>query len=204
MLSVSLLGDFCIRNDEAPVTDVDTSRLQSLLAYLMLHRDAPQSRAHLAFLFWPDTSEAQARTNLRNLLHHLRHALPDADSYLEAGVQTLQWHSDAPFTLDAADFDSALAHSEQAQQMGDFAAVREALERAVDLYKGDLLPSCYDDWIIPYREGLRQAYLSASEQLVWMLEEQRDYSRLSVTLSEYYDMTRCTKLPTASSFASMP
>ncbi len=175
MLSVSLLGDFCIRHDEAPVTDVDTPRLQSLLAYLMLHRDAPQSRAHLAFLFWPDTTEAQARTNLRNLLHHLRHALPDADSYLDASVQTLQWRSDAPFTLDVADFDAALAHAEQAQQMGDSAAVREALERAVALYKGDLLPSCYDDWIIPHREGLRQAYLSALERLVRMLEEQRDY-----------------------------
>ena len=118
MLSVSLLGDFCIRYDEAPVTDVDTPRLQSLLAYLLLHRDAPQSRAHLAFLFWPDTTEAQARTNLRNLLHHLRHALPDADSYLDASAQTLQWRSDAPFTLDVADFEAALAHAEQAQAGG--------------------------------------------------------------------------------------
>jgi DNA-binding SARP family transcriptional activator len=175
MLSVSLLGEFCIRHDEAPVTDVDTPRLQSLLAYLMLHRGAPQSRAHLAFLFWPDTTEAQARTNLRNLLHYLRRALPNADSYLEASVQTLQWRSATSFALDVADFDTALAHAEQAPQASDSAAVREALERAVALYKGDLLPSCYDDWIIPQREGLRQVYLSALERLVRMLEEQRDY-----------------------------
>jgi DNA-binding SARP family transcriptional activator len=175
MLSVSLLGDFCIRHDEAPVTDVDTPRLQSLLAYLMLHRDAPQSRAHLAFLFWPDTTEAQARTNLRYLLHRLRHALPDADSYLEVNVQTLQWRSDAPFILDLADFEAALARAEQVQRKGDSAAARESLERAVALYKGDLLPSCYDDWIISQREGMRQAYLSTLEQLVQMLEEQRDY-----------------------------
>jgi DNA-binding SARP family transcriptional activator len=175
MLSVSLLGDFCIRHDEAPVTDADTPRLQSLLAYLILHRDAPQSRAHLAFLFWPDTTEAQARTNLRNLLHHLRRALPNADSYLDAGVHTLQWRSGAPFALDVADLNTALAQAEQAAQMGDSTAVRAALERAVALYKGDLLPSCYDDWIIPQREGLRQAYLSALERLVSILEEQRDY-----------------------------
>ncbi|GIV96621.1 MAG: hypothetical protein KatS3mg057_1278 [Herpetosiphonaceae bacterium] len=30
---------------------VNTSRLQSLLAYLLLHRDAPQPRQQLAFLF---------------------------------------------------------------------------------------------------------------------------------------------------------
>jgi DNA-binding SARP family transcriptional activator len=175
MLSISLLGDFCISHDGAPVTDVDTPRLQSLLAYLLLHRDAPQSRAHLAFLFWPDTSEAQARTNLRNLLHHLRRALPNTDSYLDASGQTVQWRCDAPFALDVADFNNALAPAEQAQPIGDSAAVREALERAVALYKGDLLPSCYDDWIIPQREGLRRAYLSALERLVRMLEDQRDY-----------------------------
>ena len=90
MLSISLLGDFCIRHDDVPVTDLDTPRLQSLLAYLLLHRDAPQPRAHMAFLFWPDTTEAQARTNLRYLLHHLRRALPNADSYLATSVQTLQ------------------------------------------------------------------------------------------------------------------
>ena len=33
MLSVSLLGDFCIWHDGVPLTKVDTLRLQSLLAY---------------------------------------------------------------------------------------------------------------------------------------------------------------------------
>ena len=47
-------------------------RLQSLLAYLVMHRDSPQARQHLAFLFWPDASEAQARANLRKALYELR------------------------------------------------------------------------------------------------------------------------------------
>ncbi len=176
MLSIALLGDFCLKHNDTLVTDVDTPRLQSLLAYLVLHRDAPQSRGHLAFIFWPDTSDAQARTNLRYLLHQLRHTLPDADSYLDGRIQSLQWRSGAPFALDAADFEAALAQAEQAPRRGNPVAVREALERAVALYKGDLLPSCYDDWIMPQREGLRQAYLSALERLVQVLEEQRDYA----------------------------
>jgi DNA-binding SARP family transcriptional activator len=175
MLSVALLGDFFVSYNDVPVKDIDKPRMQSLLAYLLLHRDAPQSRAHLAFLFWPDTSEAQARTNLRNLLHHLRHALPEADSYLDASGQSLQWRPDSPYILDVADFEAALSRAEQAGQKNDLAAVRQGLEQAVALYKGDLLPSCYDDWIIPAREGLRQAYLSTLERLVRMLEEGRDY-----------------------------
>ncbi len=138
MLSVSLLGDFSISHDNSPITDLDEPRLQSLLAFLILHRGVPQSRAHLAFLFWPDTCEAQARTNLRNLLHQLRRSLLDADSFLDISVQTLQWRSGAPFTLDVADFETALTDAEQSQSSGDLAAVRQALERAAAIYKVDL------------------------------------------------------------------
>ena len=67
-LSIRLLGDFHVRYDHQPVTSLNTWRLLSLLAYLVLHRDAPQQRQHLAFLFWPDATEAQARNNLRQLL----------------------------------------------------------------------------------------------------------------------------------------
>ena len=176
MLQVSLLGEFSLSRDGSPVADLDTPRLQSLFAFLILHRNVPQSRAQLAFLFWPDTTEAQARTNLRNLLHQLRYALPEADSFLDARVQTVQWRSSAPFTLDVADFEAALVRAEQSQSSGDSTALRRALEHAVAFYKGDLIPSCYDDWIIPRREGLRQAYLDALERLVRIQEEQSDFA----------------------------
>jgi DNA-binding SARP family transcriptional activator len=174
-LHIQLLGDFRLAYDSTPMTSINTARLQSLLAYLVLHRNAPQPRHYLAFLFWPDSTEAQAHTNLRNLLYHLRQALPEADRFLYADSQTLQWRADAPFTLDVADFESALAQAEQAGQTGDQVALRTALEEAVGLYGGDLLPSCYDDWILPERERLRQAFTEALERLILLLEDQRDY-----------------------------
>ena len=174
-LHVHLLGDFRLTYGEEPVTSVNTSRLQSLLAYLMMHRDAPQSRHHTAFLFWPDSTEAQALTNLRNLLHHLRRALPDADRFLQADTLNLQWQSDVPFTLDVADFEAALARAEQTEQAGDQATLQKALEEAVAVYQGDLLPSCYADWIQPERERLQQAFIGALERLARLLEEKRDY-----------------------------
>ena len=174
-LHIHLLGDFRLVYGDEAVTKVNTPRLQSLLAYLVLHRDAPQSRRHMAFLLWLDSTEAQALTNLRNLLHLLRRALPDADRFLQVDAQTLQWRPDGPFALDVAGFESALAQAGWAEQAGDNAALRTALEEAVDLYQGDLLPSCYDDWIRPERERLQQAFIEALEQLIHLLEEQRDY-----------------------------
>jgi DNA-binding SARP family transcriptional activator len=174
-LHIHLLGDFRLAYGDKAVRSVNTSRLQSLLTYLVLHRDAPQSRRHMAFLLWLDSTEAQALTNLRNLLHLLRRALPDADRFLQVDAQTLQWRPNGPFALDVADFEGALARAGWAEQAGDNAAVRTALEEAVDLYRGDLLPSCYDDWIRPERERLQQAFIKALEQLIHLLEEQRDY-----------------------------
>src|SRR5690349_2049149 len=107
MLSIRLLGGFSLIYGDEPITSVNALRLHSLLAYLVMHRDAPQLRQHLAFLFWPDTGEAQARANLRQLLHQLRHALPDADTFLYVDTNTVYWRSEAPFQLDVAEFERA-------------------------------------------------------------------------------------------------
>ncbi len=177
-LHIHLLGDFRLVSGETPVTTVTVPRVQSLLAYLVLHRNAPQDRSHLAFLLWPDSTEAQAHVNLRKALHHLRQVLPDADHFLHVDRQRLQWQpsrSEAPWTLDVQDFEQAIASSEQAVQVHDTKAMRQAFEQAVQLYRGDLLPSCYDEWILPERDRLHQLFLQASERLIVFLEEERDY-----------------------------
>src|SRR5215471_12502881 len=85
-LQIRLLDDFSLIYADRQVTSLNTMRLQSLLAYLVLHRDVPQQRQHLAFLFWPETTEAQARNNLRQLLHQLRQAFPAVEHFLSADM----------------------------------------------------------------------------------------------------------------------
>lgn len=172
-LHIGLLGDFNLSRDGELVTSIDTPRLQALLAYLVLHAGVPQSRQHLAFLFWPDSAESQARTNLRQVLHHLRHALPDADSFIEADTKTVRWRQDALFALDVNDFTEAASRAERSTAPE---TARAALEEAVHLYRGELLPSCYDEWIEPEREHLRQQYIAALEALVQQLEALRAYA----------------------------
>lgn len=102
-LHMRLLGDFSLVYGDDLVPGVHTHRLHSLLAYLVLHGDAPQLREHLAFLFWPGSSEPQARNNLRQVLHQLRQLLPDAAHFLHADATTLRWRPEAPFQLDVAE-----------------------------------------------------------------------------------------------------
>lgn len=174
-LEIRLLGQLRVTYSGDLVETLTSPRLQSLLAYLLLHLGTPQSRQYLAFLFWPDSTEPSARTNLRRFLYRLRQALPDAEAYLHADAQTVRWSATGPYVLDVADLEDALDDVAAAESRGDVEAARQALQRAVDLYAGDLLPSCYDDWIIPERGRLRERYLGALQQLAQLLEEAADH-----------------------------
>ncbi|MEZ4864345.1 MAG: AAA family ATPase [Caldilineaceae bacterium] len=171
-LTIRLLGDFAVTYGDEAITQINTPRLQALLAYLLLHRDAPQNRRHLAFRFWPDSSEAQALTNLRKHLLHLKRALPAGDQWLVTDRHTLQWAPQVACKLDVADFRLTLAQVEQHESDVAIAQLRQA----IDLYQGELLPGCYDEWILPLREELQGQYFTALERLSTRLEEQHAYA----------------------------
>ncbi|NOZ72417.1 MAG: AAA family ATPase, partial [Chloroflexi bacterium] len=123
------------------------------------------AREHLAFLFWPDSSEKQARTNIRNLLHQLRRGLPESEKYLHITRGSVRWREDAPYWLDVTAFETALAQAEA------YPPVREeAVRRAEALYQGQLLPHLYDDWVLSARERLHQRLMQALIMLVEDLE----------------------------------
>src|SRR6266480_4353701 len=174
-LHISLLGDFNLLYADQQVTSLNTTRLRSLFAYLVLHRDVPQQRQHLSFLFWPDATEAQARNNLRQLLHQLRQAFPDVEHFLSADTHMLHWHPVTPYRLDVAQFEEALTLADAVARRNDQYALQDALEEADNLYRGELLPDCYDEWILPERERLRQSHRQVLEQLLRLFEVQGEH-----------------------------
>ncbi|MBK8985694.1 MAG: AAA family ATPase [Chloroflexi bacterium] len=172
-LYITLMGQFQMRWQETAVIPLAPPRHQVLLAYLVLHANQVHTRQHLAFTFWPDSNEDQARTNLRKALHHLRHVLPQANQFLLADWHVVRWCEDAPYSLDVAEFATAVAHVHQSTTPADR---RHYLETAIHLYQGDLLPGHYDDWVLAHREVLRQQYLECLMQQIQLLEAAREYA----------------------------
>lgn len=176
MLRVFLLGDFCIYQDLIPIKEIISPRLQSLFSTLILNPGVPQNRSHIAFLFWPDSSEKQARTNLRNLLHQLKSILPESGPYIESNSQSLMWLPNSEYEVDVLEFKEAIAKAEEAASRFDFKEAQSAYQAAIEVYRGDLLHNCYDDWVIPYREDLRRIYISALEKLIRLLKDMQNYA----------------------------
>ena len=174
MLHLRVLGDFSLIYHDQHLTTFSTARLRALLTYLILHRETPQQRQHLAFLFWPDATEFQARNNLRQLLYQLRQAFPAMEQFLVADSQTLYWHPTQPCSVDVAEYEQALALVDSLAQTDDQYTLRRALEQAAQLYGGELLPNCYDEWLLPERERLHQSHLRIFEQLCRLCETQGD------------------------------
>jgi len=163
-LRIRVLGELeiCLDGDEHRA--IASARARSLLVYLLVHDGVAQSRRRLAFLLWPDSTEAQARTNLRNVLHVLRRACPELESFMDVTSTTIRWRGGTACWVDVIALRSALDRAERAERGSDDEVA--ALRDAVGLHRGDLFAECYDEWAVAERERLRDLYLSALRRLV--------------------------------------
>lgn len=154
MLIVSLLGEQAITDGTTGRSLNRSARAVALVAFLAVHAGVPQPRQHIAALFWPDSSDAQALTNLRRELHHLRQVLADDESLVTTSTD-LCWRDTATCLVDVRTFQrearAAIASA------GDVVALHRHSEASLAAYGGDLLPGAYDDWVLEMRERLRDA-----------------------------------------------
>jgi DNA-binding SARP family transcriptional activator len=100
----------------------------------------------------------------------LQHPIAEADECIvsEAGGG-VGFNEHACRWLDVAMFEDAIAKvMRRAPGAADQTDVA-ALQRALDLYAGDLLPGCYDEWVMPERRRLETLFVGALE---WLMRDQ--------------------------------
>lgn len=152
---ITLFGSLHVEVSGIPITSVNTPRLQSLFAWLLLLGQTPQPRERLASALWPESSGPQARTNLRQLIHHLQHALPKHFNALKIDHAAIYWERNSDCFIDVSLFQNAMSAARQAKDAADWGREMIALTEATKLYTDDLLPSIYDPWLVPLRDNLR-------------------------------------------------
>src|SRR5262245_33411109 len=77
-LKIFLLGGFAVRGADAQPIAFPTRQAEALLAVLAASPGATHRRERLAALLWPNNSDEQARSSLRQTLALLRKALAPA------------------------------------------------------------------------------------------------------------------------------
>jgi DNA-binding SARP family transcriptional activator len=101
---------------------------------------------------------------------------PAVDGWLTIDASRISWQRAVDLALDVDAFEHALARADAAERIGDQSALRIALDEAVEQYRADLLPGCYDDWIALDRERLRQSFTRTLDTLIRLLEGQGNYA----------------------------
>ncbi len=145
-VSVRLLGGGVVEQDGRPIQALSTLRVLRLLARLAITPSGRLDRRRLAYDLWPGSTEGQSLTNLRKVLHDLRQTA-GADELLSVDQRAVMWCADAADRVDVVQLRDAINAADGA--------------RVARLYRGDLLPSCYDDWLIAERDHVRDAACDA-------------------------------------------
>lgn len=170
-LQVSLFGRLSVKWAGEEAMGFEAKKVQELFAYLLVFRTRTHSREVLAELLWGDRQSAQSRKYLRQALWQLQSVLEKASicestQWLDVDAEWVQVSPAAGLWLDVAELERA---SVQAQGVagGDLSDEgAQALERAVQLYRGDFLEGCYQDWCIFERERLQNVYLNVLDKLM--------------------------------------
>lgn len=171
---LQLLGGFHLTVEGVSRPGLEKTRWQELIAYLVLQRPASVPRAQVAFALWPDTREAQALTNLRNLLHRLPEVWPDCMQCIHIDRHTVQWQPQVAWFCDVVEFEDRLA---QAAHATNPAEERHCLMLAVTSYRGELLPGHWGEWLLTARGRLHQRYVETVEQVATLCAAEAEFAQ---------------------------
>lgn len=177
-LAVLLLGSMEVRWSSAtPRAETPprfpTRHAESLFAYLVLNRERLLPRDVVIGALWGELEEDVARKRLRTALWRVRSTLSevlpsnrDTDDYVVVARDRIGFTPSAPYWVDVERFE-ALAHPRPGtSRESDCGARLPCLQRAVELYRGDLLEGEYAEWCHTARARLQAQYLDAVERLM--------------------------------------
>lgn len=159
LLQFYLLGELRISAGEQVVPALPY-HAQNLLAWLLLRPQATR-REQMITALYPDFAPTQARRYLSDALYQLRRMLPSAAIF---GDREHAWFDPAARWLDVERFRQALA-----------ANAPDAWAEGLALYRGDLLPGNYEDWLLEEREALRLDFVRMSQRFCQVLAQQHRY-----------------------------
>ncbi|MBN2148871.1 MAG: tetratricopeptide repeat protein [Anaerolineales bacterium] len=163
LIRAYLFGSLVLTRDEVALPLPGGAIPRTLLAYLLLGRARHHARAMLAGMFWPEETENQARRGLTQALWQIRRTAP---GLVEADGDRVNISPEAWLWVDIDEFRDTVRPYLANGISNNFTDAITDLQRAVQLYQGDLLEGVYEDWALAERERLREIYLGALDRLV--------------------------------------
>ena len=153
-------------------------RVRSLLRVLALHAGRPVHRDRLIDWLWPGEGDVRVGTrNLQVAVSSLRQLLEPGVARGAAAIvvregDTYRLQLDGGGSVDVVEFDDQVAIARHARAAGETDRALVALDRALSLYRGELLADeGAAEWVTAERDRLRLAATDASQLRAELLVE---------------------------------
>jgi DNA-binding SARP family transcriptional activator len=179
-LRIRLFGSLELDRDGVALPRFASRKSGDLFAYLALNRKAPHTREHLAGVFWGESTEERARHTLNTTLWRINRVLEPPHTpahergYLRVSPQHIGFNMATGVWLDVAEFESRCDLAEQTTAPDQRFAL---YSQAINLYRGDLIADCYEDWCVVERERLQGMYVRALARLMEYNSSKTEFDR---------------------------
>lgn len=174
---IELFGGLQVQHGDRVLSRFATRKTGALLGYLAYHLGQNIPRSVLIEIFWEDKEPAQGSQSLRHALSSLRRQLePPGTSpgtVIEADRFRVRLNFDT-VTTDVAEFNAAIQAAASSRSSSERIL---HFTRAVQLYRGELMPGYYENWILPEQLKLEEQFFQAIESLLQLWEEEGEYER---------------------------
>ena len=177
---VHFLGGFTLRIGDAVITDElnRSTKLWTLLGYMIIHRERTIPQSEFIELLWPDDErDGNPLSALKALFFRVRRMLGSVFGDLPLIVShhsTYSWNRDIECTVDCEGFEALC------RQAADFKLPQEqrmqSYREAVPLYKGDFLPKMSAQlWSISFITYYHNLYMDAVKDYAALLHDSGQY-----------------------------
>ena len=152
-LTVNVLGHVEIFRDAAKPFAADawtTRRARDIFCYIATSKHRRVAKDVLIEAFWPGEDPATVEKNFHPTISHIRKALNSRQAFKQNFLLfrdgAYQLNPELSYLIDVEEFERLISEAETAKREKDSAQLREKLEAAYALYRGEFVAGVYEDW----------------------------------------------------------
>ena len=127
-----------------------TKRARDIFCYIATSNYRRVNKEVLIDAFWGDEDLSAIEKNFHPTISHIRKALNSRQSFKQNFLVfrdgAYQLNAELSYSIDTEDFETAISAAEQAKREKDAILLRESLQKANELYRGEFMAGIYEDW----------------------------------------------------------
>jgi LuxR family maltose regulon positive regulatory protein len=183
-LTINMLGAVEIFRDPSRPFAPDawvTRRARDILCFIASRRHRRASKDAIIDTFWGESDFAAVEKNFHPTISHIRKALnskqPLKQNFLLYRDGDYQLNPEFSYRIDTEEFDRLVGEGDVARRARDAEGFVRAYEAAAELYRGEFMAGCYDEWAEEQRTYYREMYLRLLEILAATAQKSEDWGR---------------------------